>query len=57
MLPEDDQREAGELPDIDFAPLDPLRSTVRVVCVVDRAHLVHADVHRLHVGAFGKDHA
>ena len=26
-LPEDDEREAAELPDIDSAPLDPLRST------------------------------
>ena len=55
-LPEDDEREAAELPDIDPAPLDPLSSIVRVVCVLDPAVLVDADIRRLHVGSFGKDH-
>ena len=56
-LLEDDEREAAELPDIDPAPLDPLPSTVRVVCVLDPAVLADTHVRRLHVGAFGKDHA
>ena len=34
---EDDEREAAELPDVDPVPLDPLPSTVRVVCVLDPA--------------------
>ena len=38
-------------------PLEPLPSTVRVVCVLDPAVLGEADICRLHVGAFGKDHA
>ena len=54
--PEDDERVAAELPDIDPAPLDPLRSTVRFVCVLGPAVLADADIRRLHVGAFGKDH-
>ena len=53
-LQEDDEREAAELPDMDPAPLDPLPSTVRVV--LDPAVLADADMHRLHVRAFGKDH-
>ena len=56
-LPEDDDRETAELPDVDPAPLDPVPATVRVVCVLDPAVLADADVRRLHVGAFGKDHA
>ena len=55
-LLEDDEREVAELPDIDPAPLDPHPSIVRVVCVLDPA-LADADIRRLHVGAFGKDHA
>ena len=34
-LPEDDDREMAELPDVDPAPPDPLPSTVRVVYVLD----------------------
>ena len=56
-LPDDDDRETAELPDVDPAPLDPVPATVRVVCVLDPAVLADADVRRLHVGAFGKDHA
>ena len=56
-LPEDDEREVAELPDIDPAPLEPLSSTVRVVCVLDPPVLADADIRRLHVGSFGKDHA
>ena len=56
-LPEDDKREAAELPDVDPAPLDPLPSAVRVVCIPDPAVLADADLRRLHVGSFGKDHA
>ena len=56
-LLEDDDRESTELPDVDPAPLDPVPATVRVVCVLDPAVPVDADVHQLHVGAFGKDHA
>ena len=56
-LPEDDEREAAELLDIDPAPLEPLPSTIRVVCVLDPANLADADMCRLHVGAFCKDHA
>ena len=55
--PEDDEREAAELPDIDPAPLDPLPCTVRVVCVLDPAVLADANIRRLHLGSFGKDHA
>ena len=56
-LPEDNEREVAKLPDIDPAPLDPLPSTVRVVCVLNPAVLVDADIRRLHVGSFGMDHA
>ena len=56
-LPEDNDRESAELLDVDPAPLDPVPATVRVVCVLDPAVLADADVRRLHVGAFGKDHA
>ena len=56
-LSEDDEREAAELPDIDPAPLDPLRSTVRFLCVLDPAVVADADIRRLHVGSFGKDQA
>ena len=56
-LLEDDDRETAELPDVDPAPLDPVPATVRVVCVLDPAVLADADMRRLHVGAFGKDHA
>ena len=35
-LPEDDEREVAELPQIDPAPLDPVPSAVRVFCVRDR---------------------
>ena len=55
-LPEDDDREAVEVPDVDPAPLDPLPSTVQVVCVLDPAVLADADIRRLHVGSSGKDH-
>ena len=54
-LPEGDDRESAELPDVDSAPLDPVPATVRVVCVLDRAVLADAHVRRLHVAAFGKD--
>ena len=54
---EDDDRELAEFPDVDPAPLDPVPATFRVVCVLDPAVLADADVRRLHVGAFGKDHA
>ena len=50
-LPEDDERVAAELPDVDPAPLDPLPSTVRVVCVLDTAVLADADLRRLCGGA------
>ena len=43
-LPEDDNRETAELPDIDPAPLDALPSTVDVVCVPDPAVLADADI-------------
>ena len=56
-LPEDDDRETAELPDVDRAPQDPLPSTVRVVCVLDPAVFADADIRRLHVRSFGKDHA
>ena len=56
-LPKDDGREAAERPDVDRAPLDPLPSMVRVVYVLDPAVLADANARRLHVGAFGKDHA
>ena len=56
-IPEDAEREAAELLDVDPAPLDPLPSTVKVICVPDPAVLSDADLRRLHVGAFGKDHA
>ena len=56
-LLQDDEREAAQLLDVDRAPLDPLPSTVRVVCVLDQAVLADADFRRLHVGSFGKDHA
>ena len=56
-LPKDDEWEAAELPDVDPAPLDPLPSTVRVVCVLDPVVLADALLRRLHVGSFGKDHA
>ena len=56
-LPEDDEREAAELPDIDPVPPDPLPSTVWVVYVLDLAVLADVDIRRLHVGSFGKDHA
>ena len=56
-LPEDDDRETAELPDVDTAPPDPLPSIVRVVCVLDPAVLADADIRQLHVGSFGKDHA
>ena len=56
-LPEDDEPEAAELPDVDPAPLDPLPSTVRAVCVPDPAVLVDANLPQLHVGSFCKDHA
>ena len=51
-LPEDDEQEAAELPDIDPVPLDPLPSTVRVVCVLDPAVLADADIRRLHESVF-----
>ena len=54
---EDDKLEAAELPDGDLAPLEPLSSTVRVVCVLDLAVMADADLRRLHVGSLRKDHA
>ena len=42
---------------MDPAPLDPLPSTVRIVCVLDPAVLADADLRRHHEGWFGKDHA
>ena len=54
---DDDEREMAELPDVDPAELDPLPSTVRVVCRLNPPVLADDGVHRLHVGAFGKDHA
>ena len=56
-LLEDDEREAAKLPDVDPAPLDPLPSKAKVICVPDLGVLADAEVQRLHVGAFGKDHA
>ena len=56
-LPEDDNRETAELPDVDPAPLDPVPSTVLVVCVLDPAVLAGANIRRLHVASFGKAHA
>ena len=55
-LPEDDDRELAEIPDVDPAPLDPVQATVRVVCILDLVVLADADARWLHVGAFGKDH-
>ena len=55
-LQEDHDRETAEVLDVDPSPLDPVPATVRVVCVLDPAVLADADVRRLHVGAFGKDH-
>ena len=56
-LPEDDEREAAKLPDVDPAPLDPLPSTFQAVCVLDPEVLADANLRWLHVGSFGKDHA
>ena len=56
-LPEDDEQEAAKLRDVDPAPPDALPSTVMIVRVLEPAVLADADVRRLHVGAFGKDHA
>ena len=56
-LPEEDDQETAELPDVDPAWLEPVPSTVRVVCVLDPAVLADADIRRLHVGSFVKDHA
>ena len=56
-LPEDDDREAAGLPDLDPASLDPSPSTIWVVCFLDPAVPANADIRRLHVGSFGKDHA
>ena len=56
-LPEDDEREVAELPDLDPALLDPLPSRVRIVCVLDPAVLADAHVRCIRVGAFSKDHA
>ena len=56
-LPEDDDRVSADLPDVDTAPLDPVPATVRAICVLDPGVLADANVRRLHVGAFGKDHA
>ena len=42
---------------MDPAPPDPLPSTVRVVRVLDLGVLADADIRRLHMGFFGKDHA
>ena len=56
-LPEDDDRVLAELPDEDPAPLDPVPATVRAICVLDPAIVADADLLRLHVGTFGRDHA
>ena len=42
---------------MDPALLDPLPSTVGVVCVLELAVVADANVRPLHVGAFGNDHA
>ena len=59
--PEDDERKAAELPDINPVPQDPAvhspQSTFRVVCDLDLAVLADAHIRRLHVGAFGREHA
>ena len=55
-LPEEDKRETAELLNVDPAPLDPLPSTVRIGCVLNPAILAEANLCRLHVGSFSKDH-
>ena len=47
----------AELPDVDPAPLDPLPSAVRIVCVQDLAVLVDTGLRQLHMGSFAKDHS
>ena len=49
--------EAAELSDIDPALLDPLQSTVWVVCMLHPVVVADADIRRLHVGSFGKEDA
>ena len=56
-LLEEDKKGTAKLPDANPAPLDPLPSTVRIVCVIDPVVLADADLCRLHVGSFGKDHS
>ena len=53
-LPEDDEREATELLDIDPAPLNPLPSTVQVGCVLDPAVVADADIRWLHRGPLAR---
>ena len=48
---------AAEISDVDPTPPDPLSSTHQVVCVLGPAVVADADLRRLHVGSFGKDHA
>ena len=55
--PEHDERDAAELPDLDPAPLDPLPSSVRVVCILDPPIPADAHLRCLHVGSFGKNRA
>ena len=57
-LSEDEGEEAGDLLDVDPAPLDnPFPTTARVVCVMDPAVLAAADIKRLNVARSGKDRA
>ena len=55
-LPGEDERETTELLYLHPAQLDLLPSTVCMVCVLDPAVVVDADLRRLHVGSFGKKH-
>ena len=56
-LLEEDERETSEILDVDPALVDPLLSTMHIVCVLDPAVMADTDVRRLHVALFGKDHS
>ena len=55
-LPEEDERETAELPDMDPTPLDPLPSTVRSACVLDLAVLADTNLRQLHCCQKGQLH-
>ena len=56
-LSEYDEREASDLPTVGPVLVDLLLSTVRIICVLEPVGVPNANVFRLRVGAFGKDHA